>query len=426
MTVNLWPWLKTLNLWPWLMTHVTQWTSGGAGRGRTLSLADRATMVPLLYSILDYDATPSTYERYDRMSAFELFQMYGVSRALYEQFLKPLLLVGLFAPPEELSAADVIATLYFYTLAHQNDFDVKWCRGSVSEKIFLPLVAHLRSLGAQVIGSQLVTEVQVDDSNYKAVGVVARDYSGTISQYPADAVVFAIGVTGMQKLVRACPALAARDDFRAVMNLRAIDCIATRLWFDRRVYTRFPANVLSGFEPFNTGSTFFDLNTLQDEYKDEAGSVVAADFYHSNPLMPLSDEEVVKLVHHNISLCEPGFAASRVVDSAVLRFPKAVTHFSPGSYESRPTQMTSFPNVFMAGDWVKDVQHGANGLSQERAYVTGLLAATHVVSELGRGSPAFVRDTDPDEPHINFARMANRLFKQTFAMSSYGARSPFL
>ncbi len=26
---------------------------------------------------------------------------------------------------------------------------------------------------------------------------------------------------------------------------------------------------------------------------------------------------------------------------------------------------------FMAGDWVKGVPHGANGLSQERAYVTG-------------------------------------------------------
>lgn len=54
----------------------------------------------------------------------------------------------------------------------------------------------------------------------------------------------------------------------------------------------------------------------------------------------------------------------QVVDSAVLRFPKAVTHFSPGSYSSRPLQTTSLPNVFMAGDWVKGVPHGANGLSQ--------------------------------------------------------------
>ena len=48
----------------------------------------------------------------------------------------------------------------------------------------------------------------------------------------------------------------------------------------------------------------------------------------------------------------------------MLRFPMAVTHFSPGSYASRPLQTTSFGNVFMAGDWVKGVPHGANGLSQ--------------------------------------------------------------
>ena len=38
--------------------------------------------------------------------------------------------VGLFAPPEELSAAVVIETLYYYALAHQSDFDVCWCKGS--------------------------------------------------------------------------------------------------------------------------------------------------------------------------------------------------------------------------------------------------------------------------------------------------------
>jgi hypothetical protein len=32
------------------------------------------------------------------------------------------------------------------------------------------------------------------------------------------------------------------------MNLRAIDVIATRLWFDKKVPCKYPANVLAGFE----------------------------------------------------------------------------------------------------------------------------------------------------------------------------------
>ena len=68
---------------------------------------------------------------------------------------------------------------------------------------------------------------------------------------------------GMQKLVSACPVLASREEFRRINNLHSIDCISTRLWFDRRVSTQFPANVLGkGFEDA-TGGTFFNLNDLQ-------------------------------------------------------------------------------------------------------------------------------------------------------------------
>lgn len=68
---------------------------------------------------------------------------------------------------------------------------------------------------------------------------------------------------GMQKLVSTCPVLASREEFRRISNLHSIDCIATRLWFDCRISTQFPANVLGkGFEEA-TGGTFFNLNDLQ-------------------------------------------------------------------------------------------------------------------------------------------------------------------
>lgn len=72
-------------------------------------------MVPLLQCVLDFESSPSVYERYDRMSARELFVRYGVSQRLYEGFLRPLLLVGMFAPPEELSAAAMLSTFLFYS-----------------------------------------------------------------------------------------------------------------------------------------------------------------------------------------------------------------------------------------------------------------------------------------------------------------------
>lgn len=163
---------------------------------------------------------------------------------------------------------------------------------------------------------------------------------------------------------------------------------------------------------------------MQDEYKDIDEGVFASDFYYSNTIMHLSDDEIVAKVKANMDYCEPQFRSASVVDSAVLRFPKAVTHFSPGSYQNRPEQSTSLANVFMAGDWVKGVDHGANGLCQERAFVTGLTAANLVCSHLGQGMPAVVRPVQPDEPHIQFGRDLNRRVKE--AIRDSGIPNPFL
>jgi hypothetical protein len=61
-------------------------------------------------------------------SARDLFRAAGVSARLYRSFLEPVLLVTLFAPPEALSAAAALGALHYFALAHQDDWDVRWCR----------------------------------------------------------------------------------------------------------------------------------------------------------------------------------------------------------------------------------------------------------------------------------------------------------
>lgn len=179
-------------------------------------------------------------------------------------------------------------------------------------------VRRIEAMGGNIVGGRLVSGLQTNGSTGDVTAVVSRDRAGNETVHPADAVVFAIGIggeparstspgydmvfkgsrplstlkcvlaneaaplwpclkgsesqavadvsphaaTGMQKLVAGCPELGSRAEFARIANLRSIDCIATRLWFDRRVSTRFPANVLSGFEEC-TGGTWFNLNDLQ-------------------------------------------------------------------------------------------------------------------------------------------------------------------
>lgn len=84
-----------------------------------LPLADRASMVGLLYAMLDLNRDEATFAAYDRMSAHDLFIQMRLSKRLVDDFIRPTLLVGLFKPPEELSAAVVMELLYYYALAHQ-------------------------------------------------------------------------------------------------------------------------------------------------------------------------------------------------------------------------------------------------------------------------------------------------------------------
>ena len=62
----------------------------------------------------------------------------------------------------------------------------------------------------------------------------------------------------------------------------------------------------------------------------------------------------------------------------------------------------------MAGDWVRGLDHGANGLSQERAYITGLAAANLVIQGLSYGVPAPIIPVEEDEPHVVAGKKANQ------------------
>eukprot|EP01023_Acetabularia_acetabulum_P049350 TRINITY_DN5265_c0_g1_i2.p1 TRINITY_DN5265_c0_g1~~TRINITY_DN5265_c0_g1_i2.p1 ORF type:complete len:546 (-),score=110.46 TRINITY_DN5265_c0_g1_i2:337-1974(-) len=389
---------------------------------RSLPVEDRITMFPMMISILDVTSTQDTYDVYDKMSAKELFDKMGMSKRLYDEFILPLLLVGLFAPPEELSAASVIETFYFYTLAHQADFDVKWCRGSIAELIFEPLKKKIIEYGGKISGGQLVVNAQIEKNKIKSID--CKDiFTGKIQTQEYDAVVFAISISGMKKLLQNCTQLAERSEFAKVMNLESVDIVATRLFFDKQFKTQFPSNVLSGFSN-SWGATFFNLNDLHSEEYENSGSVIAGDFYNARDLLPLSDEKIMEIMRDMIVSCEPNFAQAEVTDYMVLKFPQSATKFSVGAFPNRPMPQSSFENVYFAGDWVKGVPHGANGLSQERAYVTGLYAANLVIDKLGMGKQAEILDVEEDEPHISLGKKSFKQFRENLEM--IGLKGAFL
>ena len=369
-------------------------------RFKRLPLSDRLSALPLLYSIIDFDNSDEAWQRYDKITARELFRQYGVSERLYKESFEPMLLVGLFAPGEQCSAAAALGMLYYFILAHQPDFDVVWCRGTVGEKIFKPWIEEIEKAGGKVLTNKRVSDIVIDETG-KATGVKCGD-----EFFTADAVISSVSVTGMKKIVDSST-LNNYAQFRNLANLKGIDVLATRLWFDRKINIPLPSNACFGFDP-TTGWTFFDLNDIHDEYRNEPNTVIEADFYHANQLLPMSDEQIVNKVHRDVSTCIPAFSSAKVVDSSVIRVKEGVTHFFPGSYQYLLPPNTDIPNLYMSGDWIV-TRHGS--WSQEKAYVTGLEAANLVVDKFKIGTKANIIPIEPDEPHIQVARSINKTIR---------------
>merc|ERR1719478_721016 len=139
-----------------------------------IPVPDRVTVLGLLYATIDFTRDEEVFRAYDRMTAHELFLRMGISPRLVDDFLKPTLLVGLFKPPEELSAAVVMELLYFYALAHQTSFDVRWIRrGTVSSSLLAPLAERLQELGGLAVRSASVKSLEQKDGRFR-IEAVAR------------------------------------------------------------------------------------------------------------------------------------------------------------------------------------------------------------------------------------------------------------
>jgi len=429
-----------------------------------IPVADRLTMLGLLYATLDFSRSEETFEKYDRMTAHELFIRMGLSKRLVDDFVRPTLLVGLFKPPEELSAAVAMELLYFYALAHQTSFDVRWIKDrTIAQAIISPLAKALGELPLPVVvpstpnavdplgvdddfvgkpaltilGGARVSSIELGDDG-RVCEVKYQQQGREITLPDLDACVLALGSGGLKSVMRGSPALArAAPELRRASSLNGIDVISCRLWLDRRVLTRTPANVFSRFEELcGAGGTFFMLDQLQTAenlWGDDApqGSVVACDFYNAGALLSLPDEEIVRILMEDLlPAAVPAFRSARTVDSFVQRYPGAVTWFSPGSFRSRPPLQTSVPNLVCAGDWVRmgDREHGAKGLCQERAFVSGLEAANALARSgvLGAGVTAQheVIPIRPDEPQVVAGREINKRIMQ--ALSPFGLDSPWV
>ena len=217
---------------------------------RPLTITDRVSAIGLLGPWADFrQDEAASWERYDQISADNLFTcVAGVSTNLYQQLVLPLLHVLPMTTGYDCSAAAALSCFHVFALQSKGAFDVRWCRGTISDKLFNPWAEKLVSAGintgnnnneVNIRGNSKVTSIAT-----VSVGAAATSSHKQKESYNVeingkesvryDAVILAVGGTAMKNLIQCSPILANHPDSSKWKKFRGVTCCAVRIFFDKQ------------------------------------------------------------------------------------------------------------------------------------------------------------------------------------------------
>mmetsp|Transcript_2560 Transcript_2560/g.5235 ORF Transcript_2560/g.5235 Transcript_2560/m.5235 type:complete len:620 (-) Transcript_2560:3006-4865(-) len=395
-----------------------------------LATVDRLSGIGALGAWADFEQEdPKSWERYDNISAENLFKsIAGVTPVLYNELVSPLLHVLPMTPGYDCSAAAALSCLHVFALQTRGAFDVRWCRGTITEKIFNPWSEQLQERGNVYLrgGAKVtaITDLENDDidvdasanKNNPSFRVSLNDGDDAID---ADCIVFAIGGTSLKRLLPACPPLAKLPQTKAWKNFRGVTCVAVRLFFEteplllKEAMKDSPvvvcgANVGEIPELSETGFCIYDLERIQDS-KDVV-SAFEVDFFRADPLTSLTDEEVVRITLNAVTAAFkiPPIHENSLADLSVVRARDAVSHFCVGSASWSPDVKLS-EGLYICGDWIDRTGHAS--WSTEKSVVTGIQAAATLADDFKTKTDIGVIPAAPDTPQLSALRQFARTIR---------------
>lgn len=402
-----------------------------------LTVADRVSALGLLGVWADFEQEDAkSWEKYDQISADNLFRsIAGITPNLYRELVSPLLHVLPMTPGYDCSAAAALSCFHVFALQSRGAFDVRWCRGTISEKIFDPWAKLLNKRGnVNIRGGAKVTGIdEIQNGKFK-VTVNEEEY------IECDAVIMAVGGTAIKRLLPSASPLSNLSNAEGWKKLRGVTCVAVRFFFrpatssdgspelipsiaqamkDSPVVVCGP-NIGSIPQLSETGFCIYDLQRLQDEFRtlkknDENEPCVAleVDFFRADDLASIEDNmEVAKVALRavsaalNIDPIDPDL----ILDLSVVRAKDAVSHFCVNSASWSPNVKLR-DGLYICGDWIDRKGHAS--WSTEKSVVTARQAAAAAAEDLGLECDCEIIPAAPDIEQLSALRSVARLFRKS-------------
>jgi squalene-associated FAD-dependent desaturase len=210
--------------------------------------------------------------------------------------------------------------------------------------------------------------------------VTTRDQSFT-----SDAMVLALAFEGLSKLLPSMPQNPEAEQLASNLGRFGHSPITgIHLWFDREITDLDHAILLDA-----TIQWLFHKSRLQPEKRRGAqGSYVELVVSASKSLVEMQRQEIIDLALRELAEFFPLVAEAKLVKAAVVKEVRATYSIRPQLELIRPTAVSPWPRVFLAGDWV------ATGwpATMEGAVRSGYLAA----EAIGRAAEKPARFIEPE------------------------------
>jgi len=202
--------------------------------------------------------------------------------------------------------------------------------------------------------------------------VVARGESFT-----SDAVVLALAFEGLSKLLPALPQSAETEQLaKNLEHFGHSPITGIHLWFDREITDLEHAILLDA-----TIQWMFHKSRLQPEKRRGApGSYVELVVSASKSMVEMQRQEIIDLAVKELAQFFPLVAQAKLEKAAVVKEVRATYSIRPQLDLIRPTAVSPWPRIFLAGDWI------ATGwpATMEGAVRSGYLAAEALTRAAGK------------------------------------------
>lgn len=334
-------------------------------RARYLGLVDKLAIARGLLAMLSGPAEDST-ESFQRW-----LERHGQTEKSIERFWKPVLVSALNEDLDRTSVRYAVQVFRESFLKSAGAGRMGVPSIPLSE-LYSSAADYIRSRGGEVLLRSGVTAI--DDGEDR---ITLRDSSGMRS---FDSAVLAVPFQTAASLL---PAGTAADPLRSQLErFESSPITGIHLWFDREI-TPLPHAVLLD----RTIQWMFQKSKFQ-ENRESGGSYIELVVSASKSLVQKSREEVLELAQRELAEFFPAVREAKVVKAAVIKEVHATYSILPGLDPYRPQARTSWPRLFLAGDWTATDWPA----TMEGAVRSGYLAAEALTASRGELKKCLVAD----------------------------------